>query len=162
MSRLRLLKLLYIADRESLKETGRTITADRAVAMEHGPVLSRTYNLIKGEDAGSCEWSPYIVNISPLELELRQPPGNGLLSVAEIKRLRCVVERFERLDDWSVANYTHTFPEWQKNQPTEERKSRPIPLDDVLEAVGLLDAKESLLAEENAIRAFDDLLATVA
>lgn len=39
MSYLRMLKLLYLADRESLKETGHTITGDRVVAMEHGPVL---------------------------------------------------------------------------------------------------------------------------
>jgi hypothetical protein len=32
-------KLLYLADRESLKKTGRPITGDRVVAMEHGPVL---------------------------------------------------------------------------------------------------------------------------
>ena len=35
MSYLRLLKILYIADRESLKETGRPITGDHVVAMEH-------------------------------------------------------------------------------------------------------------------------------
>ena len=50
MSRLRLLKLLYIADRESLTERARPITGDYPVAMDHGPVLSNTYNLIKGED----------------------------------------------------------------------------------------------------------------
>src|SRR5438105_4403367 len=41
MSRLRLIKLLYIADREALLETGRPITSDTIVAMKHGPVLSR-------------------------------------------------------------------------------------------------------------------------
>ena len=41
MEQIRLLELLYIADRELLAETGRTITGDRAVAMRHGPVLSQ-------------------------------------------------------------------------------------------------------------------------
>ena len=49
MERIRLLKLLYIADRELLAETGRTITGDRVVAMDHGPVLSQVYDLIKGQ-----------------------------------------------------------------------------------------------------------------
>ena len=40
MSYLRLLKLLYIADREWLAETGESITGDRAYAMKQGPVLS--------------------------------------------------------------------------------------------------------------------------
>jgi uncharacterized phage-associated protein len=52
MSYLRMLKLLYIADRETLKETGRPITGDRIVAMEHGPVLSSVYDLIKGVHRG--------------------------------------------------------------------------------------------------------------
>jgi uncharacterized phage-associated protein len=47
MSYLRMLKLLYLADRESLKETGRTITGDRVVAMEHGPVPSCAYHLLE-------------------------------------------------------------------------------------------------------------------
>ena len=46
MSYLRMLKLLYLADRECLQETGRPITGDRVVAMEHGPVLSSVYDLI--------------------------------------------------------------------------------------------------------------------
>jgi hypothetical protein len=41
MQRIRLLKPLYIADRELLSETGRTITGDRGVDMDHGPVLAR-------------------------------------------------------------------------------------------------------------------------
>ena len=40
MGYLRLLKLLYIADREWLAETGESITGDRAYAMKYGPVLS--------------------------------------------------------------------------------------------------------------------------
>src|SRR5438445_7076997 len=59
MSYLRMLKLLYIADRESLKETGRPITGDRIVAMEHGPVLSGVYNLVKGEHTAWPIWSEF-------------------------------------------------------------------------------------------------------
>ena len=42
-----LLKMLYIAERESLKENGFPITGDTYVAMRHGAVLSRTYDLMK-------------------------------------------------------------------------------------------------------------------
>jgi hypothetical protein len=40
MEYVRLLKLLYIADREMMAEAGAPVTGDRAVAMDHGPVLS--------------------------------------------------------------------------------------------------------------------------
>ena len=52
----KLLKLLYIADRESLRRHHTSISGDAYVSMNAGPVLSRAYNLIKGE-ASSEIWS---------------------------------------------------------------------------------------------------------
>src|SRR5436190_24334529 len=49
MNYMRVLKLLYIADRECLRRYGRVITGDRAVATKRGPVLSVSLDLIKGE-----------------------------------------------------------------------------------------------------------------
>jgi len=49
MSYLKLIKLLYIIDREALLRWGRPLTGDRYVSMDHGPVLSQTLNLITEE-----------------------------------------------------------------------------------------------------------------
>jgi uncharacterized phage-associated protein len=49
MSYIKLMKLLYLADREALIRWGRPITTDRYVSMDNGPVLSRIYNLIRNE-----------------------------------------------------------------------------------------------------------------
>ena len=59
-----LLKLLYLADRESLRETGRPISGDRHYTLPHGPVLSKIYNLMntaedfpeQGEDPDADQW----------------------------------------------------------------------------------------------------------
>jgi uncharacterized phage-associated protein len=51
MSFLKLIKLMYLADRRALLEQGRSITFDRYVSMDHGAVLSQTYNLIVSEEA---------------------------------------------------------------------------------------------------------------
>src|SRR5690348_12475436 len=48
MTRKRLLKLLYFADREHLLLYGRPIVKDYYVNMDQGPVASRAYDLIKG------------------------------------------------------------------------------------------------------------------
>src|SRR6266481_4115650 len=87
MSYLRLIKLLYIADRESLKETGRKITRDRTVAMKNGPVLSGIYDLIKGRHEAADEWSQKIRK-DGYQVELVDDPGSGQLSRYEIKKLR--------------------------------------------------------------------------
>ena len=60
MGRVRLMKLLYIADREALKEVGRPITCDSVVAMKHGPVLSRLYDIIKGQSLESPRFDEHI------------------------------------------------------------------------------------------------------
>ena len=92
MSRLRLLKLLYISDREALTERARPITGDRPVAMDHGPVLTNTYDLIKGEDFLATEWDKYIKR-EGRDAVLASDPGVGDLSRYEIAKLaRCSAE----------------------------------------------------------------------
>jgi uncharacterized phage-associated protein len=46
MNYMKLIKLLYLADREALIRWGRPISTDRYVSMKHGPVLSNVLNLI--------------------------------------------------------------------------------------------------------------------
>ena len=46
MSYMKLIKLLYLADRKRLLERGRPITFDTYYSLPHGPILSRTKELI--------------------------------------------------------------------------------------------------------------------
>ena len=71
MGRLRLLKLLYIADRESLRETGRPIVGTKLVAMDLGPVHSEVYDLIKGARA-------WVGGLEPVhQLRIPRPEAGG-------------------------------------------------------------------------------------
>jgi len=51
MDRVRLLKLLYIADRESIAQTGEPILGTKLVAMKWGPLHSKVLDLINGVGA---------------------------------------------------------------------------------------------------------------
>src|SRR3972149_552546 len=59
-----LIKLLYLADRQSLIETGQPITGDRLVSMDWGPVVSQTLTLISPgvnpESSIGREWYSYV------------------------------------------------------------------------------------------------------
>src|SRR5665213_3651998 len=145
MGRLRLLKLLYIADRQALAERARSIIGDTPVAMDHGPVLTNTYNLIKGEDYLATEWGRYIQSVGRDAL-LASDPGVGDLSRYEIGKLHDVARTFQDRDDWNVAEFTHTFEEWKKNIPPAGSSKR-IPIDDVLAATGLSHLKDQLVAD---------------
>jgi uncharacterized phage-associated protein len=129
---LKLIKLLYLAERESLAETGHPITGDRLVAMKHGPVLSKTYDYIKGEEQ-SEEWDRYFADADNHQLRLRESPGDDLLCEYEMRKLKMIASRFSHLDRWEVRDKTHELPEWKKNDPGQT--SRLIPLVDLMEAV---------------------------
>ena len=145
LSRWRLLKYLYIADRESLAERARPITGDNPVAMDHGPVLTTTYGMIDGYDSCSTEWRQYF-GVDGRDEVMNVDPGVGKLTRYEIRKLTDVSQRFVDNDDYAVADYTHGFEEWVKNKPPKGSR-RIIPLDDVLAATGLLDIKDQLVRD---------------
>lgn len=147
MEYIRLLKLLYIADREWLAEAGRSITGDEAVAMQNGPVLSRVYDLIKGVAPRADDWNACIRKVDD-SVEWKQDPGRGKLSKGEIEKLIEVSERFRSMDDWELSEHTHEFPEWQHHYQPDA--STPIPWREMLEAQGKADRIEIVERNEAA------------
>jgi uncharacterized phage-associated protein len=112
MPLLSLMKLLYLADRQALVETGYTITGARMVAMPYGPVLSEVYEAAsQGTDRESA-WALHVTAAANHVVELRQPAGDAL-SEYERGVLDQVFERWGRLDRWDLVRFTHELPEWQ-------------------------------------------------
>ena len=123
MKYIKLLKLLYLADRKSLLERGRTITSDRYVSMDDGPVLSITYNLIQGDYRNTQHiWSNTIIPAEDFDVRLKDPDADvevGRLSRSEIETLNSV---FDQYGHWNRLE-THRFgnaqaarmarPEWK-------------------------------------------------
>ncbi len=152
MPYLRLLKLLYISDREMLAEAAESITGDRAFAMKNGPVLSRVYDLIKGESSRSGEWFESIVT-QGYAVKLKADPGLGKLSRGEIDKLTDVSERYRSRDHWEISDLTHDFPEWRLHF-AEDSGAREIPWREVLKAQGkeeMIEAVEDSLAARNLV-----------
>jgi len=153
MNYMRLLKLLYIADRESIQKTGRPITGDAVAAMERGPVLSEVLDLIKGLHLRSPDWSNFIQR-NEYDVRLVQEPGVAKLSRFEIELLEQVAEEHRARDEWAMVEFTHSFPEWRKNDPGKSKSSKWIPLHDILEAVGRSADEADIEEDAKAERAF--------
>jgi uncharacterized phage-associated protein len=158
ITRKRLLKLLYIADRELIQQTRRPITGDRPVAMDHGPVLSHTYDLLKGAAAGAEVWGRFIEQVAPYTHRLASDPGVGKLSKIELEKLDEVVRRYWWVDDDELSQVTHSFPEWKRNEPPPGGM-KPIPTEDVLQALGLGAEIEQMRRDVQADAELDALLA---
>jgi uncharacterized phage-associated protein len=155
MACLRLLKLLYIADREWLAETGESITGDRACAMKYGPVLSNVYDLIKGNGSKAGVWDDHI-HKEGSAIELVADPGRGEFSKGIVNKLTEVTERYRQLDDWELSERTHEFPEWTRHfRP--EGGSATIPWPDILEAQGKVAMIPAVERDEAARQVFDDV-----
>ncbi|MGH2632905.1 MAG: Panacea domain-containing protein [Tepidiformaceae bacterium] len=110
-----LIKLLYLGDRQALIDIGAPITGDRMVAMPHGPVLSRTYDLINmgaPEAGGPCPWYEYLSEPADYEVKLKKAPETDELSKYELGLLGDIYAKFGRMSKWALRDYAHTLPEW--------------------------------------------------
>jgi uncharacterized phage-associated protein len=156
MNYMRLLKLLYIADREMLAQHAQPITGDRAVAMKRGPVLSRTYDLIRGTQSEAAPWGRYLRK-EHYNVVLTEDPGEGKLSKAILQKLQEVYDRYSELDEWDMVEETHKLEEWKKNFPEGSTSCHEIPWEDALQA----QHKPELIAEvekdERASDLFDQI-----
>lgn len=149
MPYLRLLKLMYIAERELLAQTATPLTGDIYKATEHGPILSHVFDLIRGKGSRSAEWDGFIKR-SGYAVKLVAGPGRGRLSGDVIDKLAEVSERYRERGHWELRDLTHEFPEWAKNVPASG--SALIPLKDVLEAQGESQETLDLIKEGETVR----------
>jgi len=95
MEYMKLIKLLYIADRMALDRMDDTITGDNYVSMDHGPVLSKVYNLISHGPVYDKDnpWFKYISHPRKYCVELCADPGNDELCEEEEKLLKGFTKR---------------------------------------------------------------------
>ncbi len=114
MSYMKLVKLLYLADREALLRWGRPISTDRYVSMDRGPVLSRVLELVTegGEPGAPSVWGASITEPSHYEVALKAEAGDDELSEAEVELLDRVFAEHGRKSRWELVKLTHTLPEW--------------------------------------------------
>ena len=115
MSYMKLIKLLYFADREALLRWGSPITADTFYSMDRGPVLSRVLELVT-EGASPQEshfWEQHLQPCGDHEIEMIADPSNGELSEVEEELLDEVYERFGGLSRWKIVDEVHKLPEWE-------------------------------------------------
>lgn len=155
MGKMRLLKLLYIAERETIKETGRPLLGSRLVAMDHGPLHSTVLDMINGQHQSEQRFSEVFFRLGYL-VQLENDPGVSELSRYEIAKLQEVAQRYAHLDDSPLAHeVTHEFQEWKKAHV--QGTSRLISLGDVARAVGRADDIQAIQQDEQDRAAFDQI-----
>lgn len=147
---LKLTKLLYLADREAIARHGRPISYDRPVSMPHGPVGSRTFDLLNGFVGGpaGAQWEEWVSSRSNYDVSV-----NRLFSRADLDELSDAdLEVLERV--WRTFGHMHrrTLCEWTHEHCSEWKdphgSSQPIEEVSRLIAVGIAAEEAQELAEE--------------
>jgi len=114
---LKSIKMLYIAERRALVEWKRPITGDSFWSLEHGPILSRIYDLIRGRIGGpemefwSTVFNPRRGDIVSLKDAIS--PNTKSLSRREKEALREAYAQIQPLSIGEVIDLVHKFPEWK-------------------------------------------------
>lgn len=135
MAYLKLLKLLYLAERNAISRWGESMSGDNFVSMPHGPVLSFTYDMITGASRLENGWNKYVSGRANYEVSLNiQAPERDTwdeLSNAELDILGNTYQMFKNLDKWQLVKYTHDHcPEWSDPNGS----STPISIESIINA----------------------------
>jgi uncharacterized phage-associated protein len=154
---LKAVKLVYLIDRESIRQFGFPVLDENRVSMPRGPVNSTTYSHINGEyDLDACGWSEILQDRANHKMALAQdltPADLDELSDADLGCVDVVWAQFGHMTQWELVEWTHdprNVPEWED----PNGGSTVIPIQRILHAVGVADA-EAFVEAANAMKAID-------
>lgn len=115
------LKLVFFADRYHIRKYGRTITDDFYYAMEHGPVGSTTYDVLKFNTNTSHE-KKYIEHFLEKEDDKYKAKNKNLkldyLSETDIEALDFAINTFGKFSSKRIKDISHLYPEWNRFKKT--------------------------------------------
>lgn len=132
---MKLIKLLYIADRACLERWSFAITRDSYCSMKNGPVLETLYSLIKGDGERQKEWDK-LFDKDGYDLVVKiKCDDYGKLSRGETEIIDSVDKKYHDKDKWYLVDEVHKFPEWNK-ETAINNTSVPLTMSDILRVLG--------------------------
>lgn len=153
----KLIKLLYLTDREALSRWERPLTGDSYVSMPKGPVLSQTYDLINYPDFldSKSYWHKFISK-TIYDVLLIDEPNIDELSEREINLLEQIYQEYKDKDWKEMIDICHKCcPEWEHPGDT----SIPIRIEDILKELKKTEREIELIDEETSnLKYFDSIM----
>ncbi len=137
IEKLKLIKLLYFAERKFLYENHHPILFDEYYSLPHGPICSGALNVIDGIIHGEI-WDDYIARNGNVVVAMRKFSRDELdeVSDAELSVVDDIWQKFGRMTASQLRNYSHEHcPEY-----TETTGRVPISYKQIFEALGEEDA----------------------
>lgn len=154
-TKLQIFKLLYLADKLHLSRYGRFIIRDQYVAMKHGPVPSRTYDLVKrlGESADD----PLEVGADNRTIVARREADLNKLSQSDRECLDEVLTTYGHVSITHLVKVAHDdlWHDLTNNGTTFDDPSAPqsirMTLEDIADMLPNSDDVKAYLVEQGLI-----------
>ena len=128
INKLKVIKLIFFADRYHIRKYGRPITNDDYFAMSYGPVGSGVKDISEmSEFLGPEEKEDallYIKSPEPYKVESIKNYETEVFSESDLEALLFAWNRFGQYDEFELAEITHKYPEWEKHKQVLEDCSR--------------------------------------
>jgi uncharacterized phage-associated protein len=145
IDKLRLVKLLYLVDRESFTERARPVIGGSYYSMPHGTVISEALDAMSFGDEGEwATWGRFFQAKDAWTIAMVAQPTTDLISPREHRIIERVHALFGKMTPKEIRDFTHTLPEYED----PDRSSIPIPLERLIEAVGRSKEDAQRIADE--------------
>ena len=158
LDKLTILKLLFFAERYSLRKYFQSITNDQFCAMRCGPVASATYDIISFKDTVPIEQKDYAKDIiSKIPPYFVKSNGSLLirddydeLSDTDIEALDFSIEQFGQYSSSKLIDITHKYKEWNRFEKKlrESDTSFKMEIDDFFEKTNDNTLEYSIIPDE--------------
>lgn len=106
IDRIKLIKLIWLADRFHLNKYGRKITKSSYVAMPHGPVASEILNFLNRENG-------VVKRVYNNQIALVEPEDK-YLSKSDKEVLDTIWDQLKDHAPMLLRDFSHNFPEWTR------------------------------------------------
>lgn len=149
----KLIKLLYLADREAFKESGVSLSGDVYYSLDNGPVLSGLLDLIHGKYSDKDAQNLWNARFAKDSFDLITVVDRiSLAKLSEFDReiLDKIDNQFHDNDYGFLIRYLHdknNCPEWKN--PNGSRF--PIKIEDILANLGKSKDEIDFIMQENAL-----------
>ncbi len=113
VDKVKLMKLLYIADRTHFLTAGHPITGSRQVAMDKGPLPTTCLDVLDGQWGREPDAVFRFIHLDNYSVTLRDDSATAALDAVERQTLDKTLASFGSTPTWDLVNQTHRFPEFE-------------------------------------------------
>jgi len=138
INKLKVIKLIYFADRYHIRKYGRPVIGDSYWAMKLGAVPSdtlNTANLSEDLENDCLKYAKEFLSHPKGDKKKKHIISNGpvdlkVFSQTDLEALETAFKEFGDKDQFELAEHSHEYPEWYKHKrEIEVEKKKRVPMD---------------------------------